>query len=54
MLKIAFDRKLTFVIGTSYTSGKENSIIWNEIIINQILLEELKILGTLILIISVE
>ena len=31
MLKIAFDRKLTFVIGTSYTSGKENSIIWNGI-----------------------
>jgi len=31
MLKIAFDRKLTFVVGTSVTTGKKNTVIWNGI-----------------------
>ena len=31
MLKIAFDRKLTFTIGTSVTTGQKNTVIWNGI-----------------------
>lgn len=31
LLKIAFDRKLTFTIGTSTTLGKKNTVIWNGI-----------------------
>ena len=31
MLRIAFDRKLTFTIGTSRTSGEEGVITWNDI-----------------------
>ena len=31
MLKIAFDRKLTFTIGTSVTTGQKNAVIWNGI-----------------------
>lgn len=31
LLKIAFDRKLTFTIGTSVTTGKQNTVIWNGI-----------------------
>ena len=31
MLKIAFDRKLTFTIGTSVTTGVQNTVIWNGI-----------------------
>ena len=31
LLKIAFDRKLTFIIGTSVTTGKTDTIVWNGI-----------------------
>ena len=31
LLKIAFDRKLTFTIGTSVTTGVQNSVVWNGI-----------------------
>ena len=31
MLKIAFDRKLTFVVGTSITTGKKNVVVYNGI-----------------------
>jgi len=31
LLKIAFDRKLTFTIGTSVTNGTPNCVIWNGI-----------------------
>ena len=31
MLKIAFERKLTFVVGTSVTTGKQNTVVWNGI-----------------------
>ena len=31
LLKIAFDRKLTFTIGTSVTTGVQNTVIWNGI-----------------------
>ena len=31
MLKIAFDRKLTFVVGTSVTTGQKNTVVWNGI-----------------------
>ncbi|XP_077992667.1 uncharacterized protein LOC144446720 [Glandiceps talaboti] len=31
LLKIAFDRKLTFTIGTSVTTGLTNTIVWNDI-----------------------
>ena len=31
MLKIAFDRKLTFTVGTSVTTGKTNTVVWNGI-----------------------
>ena len=31
LLKIAFDRKLTFTIGTSVTTGVKNTIVWNGI-----------------------
>ena len=31
LLKIAFDRKLTFTIGTSITTGAQNSVVWNGI-----------------------
>lgn len=31
LLKIAFDRKLTFVIGTSVTTGQKNTVVWNGI-----------------------
>ena len=31
LLKIAFDRKLTFIIGTSVTTGKKNTVVWNGI-----------------------
>lgn len=31
LLKIAFDRKLTFVVGTSVTTGQKNTVIWNGI-----------------------
>ena len=31
LLKIAFDRKLTFTIGTSVTTGAKNAIVWNGI-----------------------
>ena len=30
-LKIAFDRRLTFVVGNSITSGKQNTVVWNGI-----------------------
>eukprot|EP01121_Diplochlamys_sp_Union-15-3_P019972 TRINITY_DN7650_c0_g1_i1.p1 TRINITY_DN7650_c0_g1~~TRINITY_DN7650_c0_g1_i1.p1 ORF type:complete len:186 (-),score=27.59 TRINITY_DN7650_c0_g1_i1:37-594(-) len=29
LLQLAWDRKLTFRIGTSLTTGKENQVIWN-------------------------
>ena len=28
LLKIAFDRKLTFTVGTSVTTGVENTVVW--------------------------
>ena len=31
MLRLAFDRKLIFTVGTSATSGRDNVIIWNGI-----------------------
>ena len=31
LLKIAFDRKLTFTIGTSVTTGQKNTVVWNGI-----------------------
>ena len=31
LLKIAFDRKLTFIVGTSVTTGKQNTVVWNGI-----------------------
>ena len=31
MLKIAWDRRLTFTIGTSVTSGAADTVVWNEI-----------------------
>jgi hypothetical protein len=31
MLKVAFDRKLTFVVGTSVTTGQKNTVVWNGI-----------------------
>ncbi len=31
LLKIAFDRRLTFVVGTSVTTGQKNTVIWNGI-----------------------
>ncbi|CAG5131585.1 unnamed protein product, partial [Candidula unifasciata] len=31
LLRLAFLRKLTFTIGRSLTSGRENSIVWNDI-----------------------
>lgn len=31
LLQKAWDRKLTFTIGTSVTTGASNTIVWNEI-----------------------
>ena len=31
LLKTAFDRKLTFTVGTSITTGRKNTVIWNGI-----------------------
>ena len=31
LLKVSFDRKLTFVIGTSVTTGQKNTTVWNGI-----------------------
>ena len=31
LLKIAFDRKLTFTIGTSVTTGQQDCVVWNGI-----------------------
>ena len=31
LLKVAFDRKLTFTVGTSVTTGKTNTTVWNGI-----------------------
>ena len=31
MMKVAFKRKLVFTVGTSVTSGKENTVVWNGI-----------------------
>jgi deltex-like protein len=31
LLKIAFERKLTFTIGTSVTTGLQNTVVWNGI-----------------------
>lgn len=31
MLKVAFDRKLTFTVGTSITTGRKNTVVWNGI-----------------------
>ena len=31
LLKIAFDRKLTFVVGTSVTTGQKDTVVWNGI-----------------------
>ena len=31
LLKVAFDRKLTFTIGTSVTTGRSNTTVWNGI-----------------------
>jgi deltex-like protein len=31
LLRIAWDRRLTFTIGTSVTTGTPNTIVWNEI-----------------------
>lgn len=30
-LKIAFERRLTFIVGTSITSGRSNTVVWNGI-----------------------
>lgn len=31
LLKVSFDRKLTFVVGTSVTTGQKNTTVWNGI-----------------------
>ena len=31
LLKVAFDRKLTFTVGTSVTTGRTNTTVWNGI-----------------------
>ena len=31
LLKIAWDRKLTFTVGTSVTTGSSDTVVWNEI-----------------------
>ena len=31
MLRVAWDRRLTFTIGTSVTSGMTDTVVWNEI-----------------------
>lgn len=31
MLHVAWDRKLTFTIGTSVTTGAVDTVVWNEI-----------------------
>ena len=31
LLYIAFQRKLTFVVGTSITTGRKNTVVWNGI-----------------------
>ena len=31
LLKIAFDRRLTFTLGQSRTTGKDNTVTWNDI-----------------------
>ena len=31
MLRVAWERRLTFTIGTSVTSGMTNTVVWNEI-----------------------
>ena len=31
LLKVAFDRRLTFVVGTSITTGRKNTVVWNGI-----------------------
>ena len=31
LLRISFDRKLTFTIGTSITTGATNCVVWNGI-----------------------
>lgn len=31
LLRVCFDRKLTFTIGRSVTTGKEHVIVWNGI-----------------------
>lgn len=31
LLKVAWDRKLTFTIGTSVTTGAVDTVVWNEI-----------------------
>ena len=31
LLKVAFERKLTFTVGTSVTTGKKNTVVWNGI-----------------------
>ena len=31
LLKIAWERRLTFTIGTSVTTGAPNTVVWNEI-----------------------
>ena len=31
LLKLAFDRKLTFTVGTSVTTGRKNTVVWNGI-----------------------
>ena len=31
LLKIAFDRRLTFTVGTSVTTGRKNTVVWNGI-----------------------
>lgn len=31
LLQVAWDRRLTFTIGTSVTTGASNTVVWNEI-----------------------
>ncbi len=31
LLKVAFDRRLTFTVGTSVTTGATNTVVWNGI-----------------------
>ena len=31
LLKVAWERRLTFTIGTSVTTGASNTLVWNEI-----------------------